>query len=172
MKQSKYHQKLGVTESCTKIMLEATKGIGQKYIKEATKDCFIFDNRFSSKKLEEATMEVGADLVGMIKANIKGFCKDIIDNLTKDWPGGSYFMLRSKPIVPRRRPLIAVGYKYNTRKVLSFIVTNNVGSTHAGHTYLSKYPDYFSNLSIFPVALTLVMYKFLGSVNLVDSQNK
>ena len=50
-------------------MKEATKGIGQKYIKGATKDCFIFGSWVSSKKSEEYAMEVGAELIGMVKKN-------------------------------------------------------------------------------------------------------
>ena len=38
--------------------------------------------------------------------------------------------------------------------------------------YLSNYPDQFYNVSVFPVASTLVMFKFFGSVNEVDSHNK
>ena len=38
-------------------------------------------------------------------------------------------MLRIKPMVPRGRTLIAIGYKYNVQKVLSFIVTDNAGTT-------------------------------------------
>ena len=52
MKHSKYQQYLGSTSTCTKRVMEATKGIGQKYRKEATKDCFIFDSWFSLKKAE------------------------------------------------------------------------------------------------------------------------
>ena len=48
---------------------------------------------------------------------------ETIEQLTKDWPGGSYLVLSSKTMIPRDRPLIAIGYKYNVRKVLSFIVT-------------------------------------------------
>ena len=68
-------------------------------------------------------------------------------------------MLRSKPIVPGDRPLIAIGYKYNARKVLSLIVTDNAGSTNNGIPYLSKYPDQFTNVSIRPFARPLVMSK-------------
>ena len=74
-------------------------------------------------------MELVVELIGMVKTNTKGFCKDTIEKLTKDWHGGSYLVLRSKPMVPGGRPLIAIGYKYNARKVLSFIVTDNTGST-------------------------------------------
>ena len=68
-------------------------------------------------------------------------------------------MLRSKPIVPGDRPLIAIGYKYNARKVLSLIVTDNAGSTNNGIPYLSKYPDQFTNVSIRPFVRPLVMSK-------------
>ena len=60
-------------------------------------------------------------------------------------------------MVPGGWPLIAIGYKYNARKVLSFIVMDNTGSTKTGIPYLSKYPDQFTNVSIRPVARPLVM---------------
>ena len=34
-------------------------------------------------------MELGAELIGMAKTNTKGFCKETIEKLTKNWPGGS-----------------------------------------------------------------------------------
>ena len=157
MKNSRYQQELGATAACTKRMMEETKGIGQKSKKRGPKDCFLFDSRFASKKAAEAAMELGVELIGMVKTNTKGFCKDTIEKLTKDWPGGSYLVLRSKPMVPGGRPLIAIVYKYNARKVLSFIVTDNAGSTKTGIPYLSKYPDQFTNASIRPVARPVVM---------------
>ena len=93
----------------------------------------------------------------MLKKNTKGFCKEKIEKLTKDWPGGSYIELRSKPLVPRDRPLIAIGYKYNARKFLYFIVIDNAVSTKIGIPYLSKYPNQFTNVAIHPVARLLVM---------------
>ena len=75
-------------------------------------------------------------------------------------------------MVPRGRPQIAIGYKYNTRKVLSFIFTDNAGNTQAVIIYLSKYTDQFSNDNSVPVACPLDMYKFFGEVNEVDSHNK
>ena len=75
-------------------------------------------------------------------------------------------------MVPGDKPLIAFGYKYNGQKVLSFIVTDNSGSTKTGIPYLSKYPDQFTNVAIRPVARTLVMSKNKSAVNEVDSHNK
>ena len=104
-------------------------------------------------------MEMGTELIGMVKTNTKGFCKETIEKLTKHWPGGSYLMLRSKPMAPGGRTLIAIGYKYNAWKVLYFIVTDNAGSTKTGIPYLSKYPDQFTNVSIRPVARPVVTSK-------------
>ena len=109
MKESRYQKELGATAACTKRMMEETKGIGQKSKKGGLKDCFLFDSWFASKKAEEDAMELCAELLGMVKTNTKGLCKDTTEKLTKDWPGGSYLVLRSKPVVPRVRPLISIG---------------------------------------------------------------
>ena len=103
----------------------------------------------------------------MVKTNKKGFCKEAIDNITKDWMGGSYLVMRSNPIVPGFNALIYIGYKYNVQKVLSFIVTDYASSTKAYITYLSKYPDQCSNVPILPVALSFVVSKVFGSVVVV-----
>ena len=62
---------LGLMASRSKIIMEATKGVGQSYIKGAIKDCFIFDSWSSSKKPEESVMDVGADIIDTVKTNTK-----------------------------------------------------------------------------------------------------
>ena len=54
-------------------------------------------------------MKLGAELIGTVKTHTKGFYRETIENLTKDWPGSSYLALRSKPMVPGYRPIIAIG---------------------------------------------------------------
>ena len=70
-------------------------------------------------------------------------------------------MLERKSMVTMDRFPIAIGYKYNARKFLSFIDTEYSGSTNSGIPYLSKYPDQFSNVSIILVVCPIVLYKFL-----------
>ena len=108
----------------------------------------------------------------MAKTNKKGFCKDTIEKLTKNWPGVSYLVLSSKPMVPRDRLLIAIGWKYNAQKVLSFFVIDNAGSTQTGINYLSKYPDQYTNVSICPVDCPLVMYFFILLISLNPTTNQ
>ena len=78
MNHRKYQKELGTTAACTKIMMEATKGIVQNSITVGMKVCFLFDSWFTSKKMAEAVMEVGAELIGMVNKNTNRFCKDII----------------------------------------------------------------------------------------------
>ena len=75
-------------------------------------------------------------------------------------------------MVPRVRPLIDIGYKYNMWKVIYFIIKDNTCITKAGIHHLYKYPDQFYNVAIRPAACPLVMYNFFGSVNKADPHNK
>ena len=45
-------------------------------------------------------MAAGVDYCGPVKTIHKGFCVAILENLTKDWPGGSYLVMKSAPIFP------------------------------------------------------------------------
>ena len=54
-------------------------------------------------------MEVGANLIGVAKINTKGFCKEKIEKIKKDCPGGSYLVLMINPMESRGRPLIVIG---------------------------------------------------------------
>ena len=74
----KYNMQIGATESCKKIVMEETNQISQRYIKGSTKGCFPFDSWLSSKKSSEFAMDVGADIIGMVKTNTKVFFKHTI----------------------------------------------------------------------------------------------
>ena len=55
-------------------------------------------------------MGVGAELIGMVKTNTIRLFTETIEKLTKDCPGGSYLMLRRKPMATGAKPLISIGY--------------------------------------------------------------
>ena len=73
----------------------------------------------------------------------------------KDWPGGSYLVVKITPRVLGDIPLMAIGYKYNSRKVLGFIYTEGYGITEPGDPCLSCLPDMFSNV-YFSLLLVLI----------------
>ena len=43
MNKIRYHLDIGAKEACANSMTEATRGLGQRDLKGATNDCFIFD---------------------------------------------------------------------------------------------------------------------------------
>ena len=57
--------------ACTKRTMESINGLDQRDVKGATRDCFIFDSWFAPKRLAEAVVDVGADMIGMIKKQHK-----------------------------------------------------------------------------------------------------
>ena len=71
----------------------------------------------------------------MVNTNTKGLCKETIDNLTKDYPGSSYLVLRRKPMVPGGRKIIDIWDKYNVGEVIYFICYRK-RRDHTGRSYL------------------------------------
>ena len=90
----------------------------------------------------------------------------------KDWPDGSYIVFNINYMVLGKRPLLAIGCNYNSRKVLSFFAKAGSLITMLGIPYLLNYPEQFYNDSILSLARPLLMSKFFGSVNDVELHNK
>ena len=90
----------------------------------------------------------------------------------KDWPGGSYLVLKITPRFTSEIPLLAIGYKYNYRKVLGFIATEGAGSTEPGDPYLSRFPDIYSNVSVRPVVHPHLPGRYLNACNAIDNHNR
>ena len=121
----------------------ATKGCDQLTLNET----FFSHSWFSGVNTAEYVMTEGVYYCGPVKTNHKGFYLDILEKLMKDCPGGSYLVINSTLRVPGGRSLMAIGYKYNSRKVLSFIATEGYISNKLCVPYLSRFPDIYSNVS-------------------------
>ena len=89
----------------------------------------------------------------------------------KDWPGGSYLVMKISPIFPVERPLLAIGYKYSSSKLLVFIATEGAGSTEPGDPYLSCFPDIYSNVSICPVIRPHLLSRYFNACNAIYNHN-
>ena len=75
--------------ACKKITTEATNQLGQRNRRGLTKDCFLLNSWFESKSYAEALMDVGYEIIGMVKTNTNYFCKGSIKNMKKDLLGDS-----------------------------------------------------------------------------------
>ena len=151
-----------------KILSIATKGCGQ----QTSNVTYFSDNWFSSVKTDEETMAKGVDYCGPANMSHKGFCLATFENLMKDWPGGSYLVMKITPRVPGSIPLLAIGYKYNSRKVLGFIATEGAGSTAPGDPCLSRFSDIYSNVSVCPVFCPHMVGRYFNACNAIDNQNR
>ena len=92
----------------------ATKLCGQLI----SNDTYFDDSWFSGVKNAEKEMAEGVDYFGQLKMSHNGFCLYTLEKLMEDFPGGSYLVMKSTPRVTGDRPLLAIGYKCNSRKFL------------------------------------------------------
>ena len=84
----------------------------------------------------------------------------------------AYLVMKSNPIVPSVRPLLDIGYKYSSRKVLGFIATEGAGSTEPGDPYLSLFPDIYSNVSVLPVVCPHLLGRYFNACNAIYNHNR
>ena len=106
-----------------------------------------------------------------MKTSHKGFCLATLENLMKYWPGGSYLVLKINIRAPGDRPLMAIGYDYNYRRVLGFIATEGAESTEPGDPYLSCFPDIYSNVSVTPVVCPRLLGRHFNEFNAIENHN-
>ena len=91
--------------------------------------------------------------------------------MMKEWPGGSYLVIKITPKVPGGRPLMAIGYKCNSRKVLGYIATKGGVSTESGDPYSSHFPKIYYNVSVIPVVCPHVIVRYFNDCNSIDNHN-
>ena len=59
----------------------------------------------------EGGMSEGVDYFSLLKTIHKVFGLATLQNLMKDFPGGSYLIIKSTPIVPGGRPIMVIVYR-------------------------------------------------------------
>ena len=89
------------------------------------------------------------EFVGIVKTAHSKFPKAELETIMSNWPGGSHMVMErvgsSRPddTLP---PLFVLGYKYNSRKVISFICTKEAGSTELGEPYVARFLNGCNNV--------------------------
>ena len=72
---------------------------------------------------------------------------------------------------PNGVPLVALGYKYNSKKVLLFASTRDAGSTRAGKPYKMSFTDEHGNVCVQWVDWPQIADKFFSHSNILDRHN-
>jgi hypothetical protein len=120
----------------------------------------------------QAAVEVGKmgkQLIACVKTAHAGYPKDWLLSTLQPLPGGSRAILTS---TVNGQNLLAVGYKYNRRKVLFFVATMGAGVTTNGAPYLQRFPDAHGNLVIREVPRPDVVSKYFEASPRVDNHNQ
>jgi hypothetical protein len=112
----------------------------------------------------------GHEVITAVKSNHSHFPKAELEEKMKDYPSGSYLVLECTTPM-KGLQLLAIGYKYNARKILLFVATKNAGSTKPGTPYKAKFPDKFGNTKERSVICPAVISQYFDSSDAVDSHN-
>ena len=102
------------------------------------------DAWFGSVKAAAALSNEGIECVLQVKTGNSLYPKKFIDEMLRGCPGGVHIVLKGKH--PSGANLVAVGYRYSSRKTLFFIMTENAGNTTPGEPYQMKFVDKHGNI--------------------------
>jgi hypothetical protein len=200
MRKLPFTSQVGVTAACSLRLLLGAAHSGQatkerKLLKEeGRRHLVIADSWFGSVKLAEAckllrkagpgetaifdghlladkTAPVqGHEIIAAVKTNSGWFPKKQIEDKMSKWPSGSYLVMETT--APRTAvKLVAVGYKYNARKVLCFVLTKDAASTIPGSPYKAKYPDQYGNVRERLVERPEAVGAYFDRSNAIDNHN-
>jgi hypothetical protein len=163
-------RELGATTSCTLRAARHMSNNGQKQDDHCT-NIFYGDSWFASVKTAEAIKDLGHELCGPVKTNYSLFPKDELERILQEWPGGTSLVLESTTPAKGVK-LLAIGYKYNSRKVLNFVATKNAGPTTPGTPYRARFVDDYENLRSRPVVRPAILSSYFMNCNAVDKHNQ
>jgi hypothetical protein len=127
------------------------------------------DSWFSSVKTATKVMENGHEWVGPVKTAKRLYPKEELESRLENWPGGMHLVMEG--LTPDMKTLLAIGYKYNSRKVLCFLATKNAGATTPGVPYRARFVDDNRNLVARPVERPEVLSNYFKQSNCVDKHN-
>ena len=164
MKDQEYQKELGATAACT-----IRAGEGTTQVKEA-KTVLMGDAWFGSVRAAATAVERNMEIVCQIKTNHGLFPKQYIEEALKDAPGGCHIVLEGKH--PNGADLVAIGYRYNSKVTLSFVISKNAGSTRKGSPYEMKFSDSHGNVHVRLVDRPSVISEFFERSNAVDKHNQ
>jgi len=78
-----------------------------------------------------------------------------MEDSLEDFPGRTHTITQCT--IPDEVELIAVGYRYNSKVTLCFVVTKNAGSIREGEPYEMKFIDYNGNVHVRLVSRTALI---------------
>eukprot|EP00978_Attheya_sp_CCMP212_P038794 scaffold195902_cov98-Attheya_sp.AAC.1 len=133
-------------------------------------DLFYGDSWFASVETATHTkLKFNSEFVGPVKTAHSRFPRKFLEDKMKTWPGGTWLVLEGKG--RENVDLLAIGYKYNSRKVLCFIATKGAGHTEPGEPYEARWTDKHRNTHCRLIARPSVISGYFIRSNCIDKHN-
>jgi Transposase IS4 len=203
MKMKAYHTEVGATASCTlRCVVGAIHGglgmrVRQEAFQRGRKHLIIADSWFGSVKLAEALKclwwmpdqssdngsnwaidtsrgenPTAPDLIAAVITNSSWFPLNELIKRMRKYPAGSHLVTSCTTPVTNIK-LKAIGYKWNSKAVRCFVMTENAASTYPLSTpYLARYSDEHGNVLTRKVVRPEVCAIYYKSNNIIDVHNQ
>jgi hypothetical protein len=172
MRASDYAAASGVTAACTMRGARDSKRYVGDDDEADPKEVFFGDSWFSSvESVCQLWNRFNCRYAGILKTNHSRFPKAWIERTMKDWPAGSHIVLEGEATREGGVGLIAIGYKYNSRKSLCFICHKDAGATECTDFYEAKWKDRNGNTESRRVPRPDIMGRYFRVCNRVDMHN-
>ena len=135
------------------------------------KRLFLGDSWFGSVKTCEQVEKSGNHCIMNLKTSHSRSPKKFLEDTMKDYPGGTWIVMEAKTANTEAN-LLCIGYKYNKKKVLCFVMTRGAGSTRPGVPYEARFPDKYGNVCLRHVARPDCISNYFKYSNKVDLHNQ
>ena len=112
----------------------------------------------------------GDHAIMVVKTNHARFPKAWLDEHMKEFPGGTWLTLEGR--TQKNVTLLTIRYKYNSSKVLTFVLSRGAGSTVTGRPYQARSPDVYENIHAQDIPKPQVFNTYFDHCGLVDSHNQ
>ena len=164
---------LGVTGSTT---LRLIKGVSSSFDltqdednEENNSTIFFGDSWFGSIKTAASIFKLKQHCCMAVKTSHSHSPKKWLEDKMETYPGGTWITLQGSF---NGALLYCMGYKYNKRKVLTFVFTEGAGSIRGGDPYEARFPDKFGNLHIRKVPRPKILSEYFSKSNVIDKHNQ
>ena len=144
MRAANYLAQHAVTAKCTIRAAEATKQ--HKGGGATDPNQVVFGDSWFSSVEAVCQLCVRSKLyyTGIVKTNHACFPKKSLEKTMKGWPPGSYLVLEGHATLEGVK-IVAIRYRYNSRKRIFFICYANTGATECTDYYKAKWKDQYGN---------------------------
>jgi len=161
----------GVNATCTFTHIQEQTMEDDEDIDSSSPFLYFADSWFGSVKSASNVGKTGNHCCVVIKTAHSRSPKFWLEEKMKDFPGGTWIVLEGKP-EKEGIDLICVGYKYNKKRVLTFVLTRGAGSTKAGEPYQARFPDKYGNVCVRHVMRPAIIAQYFQFSNCVDLHNQ